>query len=150
MIDNIKKYGQIMGTLLLAYFVSIIVGDTVFMNKTPVMRPNLMQYIAIKTQSQFNTLIAGLGINNGKQSPASDVKSYAQVEKSMDSIPFSQLTKGVYAKDNGVNSITVIKSGELETVEYSYVINGKIVKIRVPKNFPLSEQQIKEAVLSDN
>lgn len=146
MIQIIKRYVPIIGALAFAYFVSGLASSTVFMYGTPTIRPNLSQYVAQRIKGQMSRITASLGLLKKKSGPSSVAIDYALLEKKMEKLPFSQLSKGVYAKDDGTNSITVIKTGELDTVEYSFVQKGadgkdETIKIRVPKDFPYSEQQ---------
>ena len=45
---------------------------------------------------------------------------------------FTKISKGVYAKEENGRTVTVIKQNEMDMVQYSYVIDGKPVSIRVP------------------
>ena len=56
-----------------------------------------------------------------------------------------QLSKGVYAKDEGnVHSLVEIRLDEIEFIEHTFTVNGKQIVIRVPKDQQPPSQQALE------
>ena len=54
-------------------------------------------------------------------------------EQELKDTPFTQLVKGVYAKENARLSYTVIKENEIVWREYRVFIKGKMIKVKIPE-----------------
>lgn len=131
-VNNMIKYKstlKIFIVLTLSYLASGLLVRNAFIANTPRLRQDFGPYISLK----FTNFFAGLF--KSKQFP----------EVALQSQPLQLVSKGVYAKSDGTNSYTLIKVGEVEWVEYTYNIDGKEIKIRVPKGQKqLSQEQIRD------
>jgi len=57
----------------------------------------------------------------------------SNVKEKLKDKPLVPLTKGIYAKENNEVRYTEMKLDEIEMVEYVFNVNGKEIKIHVPK-----------------
>jgi len=126
-----KKRLLILISLILGYIISASLNGSVFLANTPRIRPNLDQYLIAKAASVvYNTELINQDDKALAYNPNEQVnKLYHQLAGT----PFKKLGEGVYYAKN--NNITVVEYNvdELDWVEYSYEIDGKMYKFRVPK-----------------
>jgi hypothetical protein len=121
-------------SLVLSYVLAATLNGTVFLANTPKVRPNLDQYLIAQAASVvYNTNF----INQDE--PVLAYNPNEQVNKlyrRLGGVPFRRLGQGVYYAKN--NNITVVEYDvdELDWIEYTYEIDGKMYKFRVPKEMP--------------
>lgn len=115
-------YAKILVVFVLTYFVSQLLTKEVFIAGSPKVRPNVGQYLVSRTKEIFSDTIQPLA-NLFYRTPEDQLKN----------IPLQTVAKGVYAKSDKNISYTLIKEGEVDWVEYSFIINGKEVKIKMPR-----------------
>jgi len=126
-----KRRLLILVSLVLSYIISACLNDTVFLANTPKIRPNLDQYLIAKAASVvYNTELTNQDDKALAYNPNEQInKLYRQLAGA----PFKRLGPGVYYAKN--NNITVVEYNveELDWIEYSYKIDGKMYKCRIPK-----------------
>ncbi len=127
----IKRRLLILVSLILSYVVSSGLNGTIFLADTPRIRPNLDQYLIAKAAFVvYNTGLINEDENALAYNPNEQVN---QLYRQLAGAPFKRLGQGVYYAKN--NNITVVEYNvdELDWIEYSYEIDGKMYKFRAPK-----------------
>ena len=131
----------------MGYLVSSIAGDVFFINYTPRLRAHPERYIASKFGAGMNQIASIFGPKDSQKPDKSTVFASiddfkAALEKSGD-IPFQQIAKGTYAKTFEGKQIEYIKIDEIPYIEYTYIVDGKPVVIRVPEGeIPPSQETV--------
>lgn len=108
--------------LLVSYGVSQLVSFGFFPNNSPKINTERALYLVQEIQKQPQRLIA---MFNKKAD-----QKVAPFPKDVST--FQMISKGVYAKEEGTQNITVIKLGEVDMVQYSFVVDGKPITVTVP------------------
>lgn len=85
-----------------------------------------MFYLAQEIQKQPQRLIA---LFSQRTNQKADQKTISFPENIGS---FEMVSKGVYAKEEGAKNITVIKLGEVDMVQYPFVVDGKPITVTVP------------------
>jgi hypothetical protein len=130
----------------LAIFLSIIFSNflikNVFIANSPKIRPNLDYYLAQKffPKDLFNKISKRNNVNNAQFQNKGLI--FSQINKNN----FIPINKGVYATDLKKGNYILIKENEVEWVIYTFSINGKEIKIKVPKGEPTPNQKVLEAL----
>jgi len=147
MIQKIKDYGKIITILLLSLFLAQLFNTEFFIGNSPLIRPNLDQYIATRITNTKNSVSKSIALLiNSKVGEAQQIANAGadKAFKELESVPFSEVAKGTYAKSNATATITEVTLGEIEADEYTFELKGQTVKIRVPKSANISEEQLKK------
>lgn len=113
--------------MLMSFLISDMLIKHVFLANTPYIRPNLGTYIADKTSSIFGKK------QNSIASSLSPQDQSNLLYKATENIPYKALGGGVYAKEYKDIKIIEYRSGEVVWVEYTFNVDGKQAKVRVPK-----------------
>lgn len=133
--DKRKLYIKVAAVFAFSYLLISFFARDIFIANSPRIRPDAGQVITAK----FSNTTAGikqLASNIFRQSP----------EQQLRDVPLRQVSKGIYARQKGTVSQTIIKDSEVELIEYEYNVNGKIVKIRVPKGQNPPPQNVVESL----
>ncbi len=136
--NYIKSKLKIGFAIVLSFILVKLVANEIFVSGSPLVRQNLGAYLTSRISSIFSSN------NNNKQPVLANY--YDQTVKELSNIPFTQVSKGVYAKSNGNKSITVTYVDQVPTTTYTFVIRGKTYKIYVPVDSKLTKDQVKQAV----
>lgn len=132
--DKRLLYLKIAGVLVATYLLINFFARDIFIANTPRFRPNIDKVIAAKF-GNVTSSVTQLAVNLFGQTP----------ERQLKDVALQPVAKGIYAKQKGAVSQTIIKDNEVEMVEYEYNVNGKIVRIRVPKGQNPPPQNIVES-----
>jgi len=143
--------------ILISYLTSILLIQNVFLANSPEIRPNLGVYLASKVKNTFNRLGGNLAslikfpknlslnsITNRGSSTGSTTSSNNTVVEKLKNQPSNVLTKGVYAKTEGGNTLIEIDTSQIDFVEYTFNVNGKEIKVKMPKDQPTPPAQVLE------
>ncbi len=128
---------KILILIIISYFVSDILGKNIFLANTPKIRPDLSQYLLSKIidfKDKGKDFFASL-FNFSKE----NYSSYTyqdKTRKELEKRPLIELYKGVYAQTEGKKAIIKIDIGEMEFTEYVFNIDGREIKLKIPKNGP--------------
>lgn len=136
--------------LIISFLMTKVVGDIFFISDSPVLRSNPALYMAKKVDMSVSPLLALLRINKTGNSQTLNATHFASIEdfnqalsKAVD-VPMKQVAKGTYAATVQGKEVQIIKLNEIPYKEYTYTINGKQVKIRVPETMsPPTENEVK-------
>jgi len=140
-----KTYLKLFGIIAVAFGISIILNREVFLANTPRIKQNLGKYFL----AQSSDLINILNIKNlvkkeiGFETQTKIAIQMQKGKEELNKLPMQSIAKGVSARSNDTHVEVVFDSNKIEWVEYTYIINGKKIKIRIPKGVDLpSEQEV--------
>lgn len=146
-IEKIKSYGKIGLVLCASFFIANLVNNEIFIGNSPMIRQQLGKYIAMKVknkQTSISKTIASLFNFQARNAQQLANEGADKAFKALESVPFKQVAQGTYAKSNDSATVTVVKLGEIESVEYTFIIKGQTVKIRVPKDANVTEEELQK------
>ncbi len=109
--------------LITSFIVSSIISNELFIAQTPHLRSNLGKYFAGKIIGFTDNLI-------------SLIPFHSQV----------RTASGIYTKSDSNQDFTIVREKEVEWQEYTFVIKGKTVKVKVPKGEPPPTKEMVEKV----
>ncbi|MCX7956158.1 MAG: hypothetical protein N2593_03610 [Patescibacteria group bacterium] len=139
--------------LSITLIISQIVGNTIFLAGTPLIRKNLNIYIVKHINSIFSKINTNFfSFNLFNKTNKNQLSNQQSVTKNIiiqeQNIPFKELSKGIYAVEDKKSNIKKIeyRLDEIDWVEYTFNINGKEVKLKIPKNQPTPPIKILEQV----
>jgi hypothetical protein len=142
-------YAKIIGAMALAFFAVNTVAPEVFIANSPKIRPGLDRAVALRINTladEGKDLIARITSFGQKSNYEQQTQQYNAQREKLQSIPFTPVGKGVYAKSDNETTVVELRLGELDWLEYTYMINGKEVKIRVPKDVEPPKQELLEKI----
>lgn len=150
--NKITHITKILFILVLSFFVSSVINSEIFVGSSPLVRPNLPKYIALR----INTLTSSGGemlalvLNPTKREAVKKQQEaervFATAVEKLKEKPLIPVSKGVYAQTDGETTIRTIKSDEIEKTEYTFSFQGKPLQIRVPAG--LSKEDIEKTLQS--
>lgn len=117
-----QKRVTILISMTLSLFLSSFLNRTVFIANTPRINPKLKQYLA---QAFLKKETKTLSYSAKEQ--------VGQLYQQTENTPFNNVAKGVYLKSDQAVVITLYKTGEVDWAEYTYIINNKTYRFRVPR-----------------
>jgi hypothetical protein len=110
---------KIIVVFIISFFLSRILIDGLFIDKTPRLQPNLKEKYEKKVISFFQAI---------------------------DNFGWLKLASGIYAKTEGQKDYLKIKNEEVEWIEYTFVIKNQTIKIKVPKGELPPPQELIEKI----
>ena len=139
-------YAKILLILVMSVWISSFVGSNVFISYTPRIRNNPGVFIVKRVKNQINNFVAKLNLPFGDKSsqtamnpvPINDNEAKSIVEQTKAALinaPLKTVAKGIYAQENGQTSMTIINTGEVESVKLTYVVDGQTVILTIPKTY---------------
>lgn len=159
----LKRLIKIFFLLGIAYFISDVSIDTVFLAQSPKINPffgqnmmakingfvsNTSNFFAFRSTSDSSQVEDKSTDNGFLNQPTEDVNEVdsstpavaqqnfsftKEVEKAL-TTPLTQVSQGVYAGKNEEAKVYEIRVDEIDSVVYTFDVNGKEIKIRVPKD----------------
>jgi hypothetical protein len=136
-------YGKIVLVLVFSFLISKLLLNEIFIIQTPKIRPNLGYYLIAKVS---NVLKVGtktlISFFIKEKTPETD--------DMLKDVPLRPIVKGVYGKSRGNYSYTLIKTNEIEWVEYTFNIHGKTMKLKVPKGQNPPSQKMLEQIYASS
>lgn len=124
-------------------------NSEIFMGNTPAVRPNLPKYIAQRFNgftSSGKAMLASI-FDPVKREAAQRQKeaenAYAKAVEKLKDKPMIPISKGVYAQTDGETTIRTVKLNEIEATEYTFIVDGKPLKIRIPEGIDKDEVEKK-------
>ncbi|NTU72960.1 hypothetical protein HGB07_02170 [Candidatus Roizmanbacteria bacterium] len=133
MFSFILKYLKLVGLMGVALGVSYLLMGNVFLNNTPLVRPNAPSYIAQKLlgiPTRISNYVASLFRPNVKE-----------LLKDVAAVP---VAKGIYAKQKDNMALTEINFSQIEWIQYQYIVNGKPIIVKYPKGLTPPAQAVVE------
>lgn len=145
-----KMRVKIVIALALSLFFSGFIKKELFISNTPYLKQPLNEYFAMKIRdlnSSTSGIVASLF---NKKTSTGKIASYGQFTKNnmakVDSQPLIKLGIGVYAQNKENVTRITIKKDEIEWVEYTFTLNNKPLKIRIPKGSQPPTQDVLEKI----
>jgi len=139
-------FKKIFFKFFLAILISIAISNflikEVFIANSPIIRPNLGKYLSNKflPKDLFDKINKN---NNNVEDIKNNNINENLVFSKIDKKNFVPLSKGVYANNFEKNArYVVISNDQVDWVEYTFEIEGKKVKIKIPKGQPTPTQDI--------
>jgi hypothetical protein len=133
MIKN-KKF---LFSTITALFISFLISDFSIKNLFLANSPKINPFFVRNINSKFEKNLAFL--NNFKK----NISMNFDREKN---ITFKQISQGVKAAETSEGTIVKIDSSKIDWLEYTFNINGKEIKIKVPKDQQPPSQEVVEAL----
>ncbi|PIY71531.1 hypothetical protein COY87_05690 [Candidatus Roizmanbacteria bacterium CG_4_10_14_0_8_um_filter_33_9] len=138
---NILKYIKIIGVLILSLLVTMIIRSVFYIEDDPQsLRSHPEQYIA----QYIGEKIPGGKKGENSQMYASAAQNFNNTLEAVKNAPLNQIAKGTYAQINGDATVVVVKLDEIPYKEYTFNVNGKEIKIRVPEGRDIPTQDMVE------
>jgi len=130
---KIKHYGLIAFVMMLSLLISGIMSKEVFIANSPTIRPHLGLYLAARMKNMMAPASSFIAKLRGKGGPAKD-KSVNDRFSELGSVPFSDVAKGVAAKEqNGVAEVRY-ELDKIKWVEYTFTKrDGSTIVIKIPE-----------------
>lgn len=149
MMNNLlqKKYLLLVLALLFSYGISVGLTKEVFVANSPTIRPDLQNHLVARVASLFVSQQALAQSNSQKtiifNNNDTIKQQLAERLQKVESVPLKSVAPGVYAKSAGDVQVTEIRMSEVNWKEYTFNVNGREIKIRVPEGqIPPSEDQV--------
>ncbi|NTU47258.1 hypothetical protein HGA88_06535 [Candidatus Roizmanbacteria bacterium] len=115
-------YLKITGILVFAFLISSMLLDGFFLNNSPILRKNAPQYLVkriLLIPDQAKNYIARLTSPN--------------YDKLLKDVSSTTVAKGVYAKQTEKATYIEYHLNQVDWIEYTFIVNGKTIKIKSPK-----------------
>lgn len=121
------KYIKILVVMALAFFIADLSSKTVFLAKTPKINPNFIARLnnIFPKKNKEETIALPVMVKRREELPSAITESL--------NMPLKPVSKGVYAGEKNNINVYEFRQDEIDWVEYTFVINGKEMKIKVPK-----------------
>lgn len=144
---NLKSKIKTILVLALAFAVSQLIGRTVFVADSPLIRRNLVKYIATNISLLMSRVdLSFLSFNFLKRSGQNNVviQPTTNRQNNQQNIPLKQISKGIYAAEDNQGKIIKIeyRLNEIDWVKYTFIVNGKQVTLIIPKNEPTPKMDV--------
>jgi len=132
-----NKYLKIFLLLGAAFLISDFSIKNVFLAKSPKINLSFVQNMMVRyiTQPANQTSVSVQNINSLPQDVVEALNA-----------PLKKVSQGVYAGEMNNIKVYEIRTGELEYLEYTFNVNGKEVKIKVPKGQEPPSQEVMDSL----
>jgi hypothetical protein len=131
------KNKKILFSTITALFISFLISDFSIKNLFLANSPKINPFFVRNIKSKFEENLAFL--NNFKK----NISMNFNREKN---IIFKEISQGVKAAQTSEGTIVKIDSSKIDWLEYTFNVNGKEVKIKVPKDQQPPSQKLVEAL----
>lgn len=146
--------------LLCSFLISDISIKNVFLAQSPKVNPMFVPNTIAKVKNSWSktgNFIASINLfpkinkTDFNQTNYPQPNSFALTKSQFNEIlktPLKQVSQGVYAGESGETKVYEVRVGEIDYLEYTFNINGKEVKVKVPKNQEAPSQQEVEEIFN--
>jgi len=127
--------------LLFSFLFSSFLIKNVFIANSPKIKPYLGNYFAFKIKDLFKNFsnLAFYGLSSRHATNTTTIEK-------LKNKPLIPIGKGVYARTDNKNALIEINLEGVDFIEYTFTINGKEIKIKVPKGEPTPNQKVLDAL----
>jgi hypothetical protein len=132
-----KLYVKILLALVLSFGLVKVVSQQVFIADTPKIQPNLAQ--------NWTSNIKSFAYKKSDNSVAVG-QTTKPVNEALATAPTKELIKGVYAREDKNVKQIIIRDNEIVYTEYTFTINGKEIKIKVPQGEEPPPKEVLEKI----
>ncbi len=154
-----NKYLKLFLVLGVAFAISNFSIKNVFIAESPKLNPFFTQNMMAKVNSlrlKTTNFIASINFNQKKSStdqvnnfnnskPTSFTLTQQQITDALKA-PLKKVSQGVYAGETDNIQVYEIRSNEIDYLEYTFNVNGKEIKIKVPKDQQPPSQETVDAL----
>lgn len=154
-----NRYLRIVVVLIIAYLISDTSVKNVFLGQSPKIDPLLVSKLAVKVNnfwSRSTNFIASIKLFPGSTTPPTKSPTAGQQENNFAftgnqieeilQAPLKKVSSGVYAGEKNNVQVYEVRSNEIDYLEYTFTVNGKEIKIKVPKDQQPPSQDVVEAL----
>lgn len=130
-----KKYLKIVIVLILAFVIADLSSKNVFIAGTPRINPFLIARINNLFSPGSTATPSNIASNQPVGSQTGVIKQTdlpQQVVQALNT-PLKPVSKGVYAGEKNNIKVYEFRQDEIDWVEYTFMVNGKEIKIKAPK-----------------
>ena len=144
-----KKYIKIFLALVIAFTAIYGLSKSVFLANSPRINPQFLTQSSLFLKN-LTAKKSGIIYNSSKSKPFVQAKDQlsTSVKEALDA-SLKETSKGVYAGEKNNIKIYKFKQSEIEWIEYTFTVNGKQVKIKVPKDQEKPTQEDAEQIYSE-
>ncbi len=149
-----KKKLFILFTIILSFLISSFFIKNIFIANTPKINPFFASNISKKITLGYLSLKNKFGnrsinniASNDKITPgtSNNFQATFDIGKSL-SIPLNKISTGIYAGERDDIKVFKVKTDEVDWLEYTFVVDGKEIKINVPKGELAPSQETVEEI----
>lgn len=134
-----KKIFFIFALMFASFVVTGFVSNTVFIANSPAVNTNFTNTIAQNINQLFGNSSSFFAFLNARPQvsvPLQANDQYNAIMSQTGSIPFTQVAKGIYAKETSTAKVVQVRVNEVNWEVHTYVVNGKTITLRIPKGDP--------------
>lgn len=149
-LNKYLKIGLILGT---AFVLSNFSIKNVFLADSPKINPNVGKNMIAKIDNFWSKTSSLIAFNGGLFNFfGSTYNSTGLIKdlpaKTLDALnaPLHKVSQGVYAGEKNDIQVIEIRSNEIDYLEYTFNVNGKEIKIKVPKDQQPPSQEVMEGL----
>lgn len=156
-----KKYLKLFLILGVAFIISDFSVKNVFLAQSPRPNPFFTQNILASisfTWAKTANLVASINLfpkntpsnenNTNNSRPDSFSLTNQQVAEAL-TTPLNKVSQGVYAGEKNGYQVYEVRTNEIDYLEYTFNVNGKEIKIKVPKDQVKPSQADVEALFGN-
>jgi hypothetical protein len=140
-----NKYLKIVLLLGVAFVISDFSVKNVFLANSPKINPYAGQNMIAKINSTWSKATSLVAFKNPNKSSGL-IEDLPKTTLDAMKAPLNKISQGVYAGERNNIQVYEIKSNEIEYLVYTFTINGKETKIKVPKDQQPPSQEQMEAL----
>ncbi len=134
MIDKMKKFGLIAILLVVSFMISGFANKEAFIGNSPTIRPHLGSYIAMRVKTIIHPISTYIALLQGKDPSEVKIKSVAERNANLQSVPFSNIATGVAAREKEGVAEVRYDLNNIKWIRYSYTTRaGTKITIQVPE-----------------
>ena len=156
--NNHKKWLAILFTIIFSFIFTGIIIKSLFLANSPRINPFFAQNLTAKVNSflsktrnffAFKTVLPPTNnqVNqvNFSQKPTNQTFTLKEAPKEIIealNVPLTKVSQGVYAGEKNNIKVYEIRTNEIEYLQYTFNVNGKEIKIKVPKGQEPPSQEV--------
>lgn len=161
-----NKYIKFVFIFGIAYLISSFSTKNIFLGNSPKINPYAGQNMMAKVRLFWSKTTSLVAFKSGSSSSGNStsskgglfnfsgnstssfafVKDLPQNTQEAISAPLNKVSQGVYAGEKNDIKVFEVRIGELEYLEYTFIIDGKEKKIKVPKGQEPPSQEVLETI----
>jgi hypothetical protein len=138
----LKKYFLISTIFLISFLISNFLIKNLFLANSPRINPFFVNNMKVKIKNYLS--INFNDFNNYKNNKIVDDKESFGLK--IATTPLKKISRGTYAGEIDGIHVTKIVMDELEYNQYIFNVDGRQIKVKIPKGEPTPNQKVLEAL----